>query len=113
MGFDDSINHNPQKKENIMNIRDLEDCNVLRFYPYPHSINDRIMTIKDNGNAEFTRYYNELRNHLIEKYNDCTGKNCEIDNKIVFKVSTRFNNTVFYIGFYDWNISIGFNVVKY
>lgn len=74
------------------------------FYPYPHDVQKRLIAFIDDGESI---YYNNFRNQLIKKFNDC-GIKASSDNKIVFCL--LYYDIPIYIGFYDWTISIGYGV---
>lgn len=91
---------------NTIDIK-IENLKPMEFFPYPHIVTNRIINIKDN--TIYRYYQKELASIFSTKHKK--EINYFIDNKTVFKCLLN-NKTEIYIGFYDWDIQIGFDVKK-
>ena len=78
---------------------------LIKFYPYAHTVTDRILSIQYSEDSVF----NNIENRFIKIFNN-TGIKAYRDNKIVFEVEKN-GKRIFY-GFYDWIYSVGYNVRK-
>lgn len=75
----------------------------VAFYPYTTDVYDCLVKIKYPKDVQYQGFIDDLIK--IFKSADLA---CHSDNKIAFGV--EFKGTVYYIGFYDWTISIGLRV---
>lgn len=94
---------------------DYKNYKPFAFYPYTSSVHNRFIEIDCGGpddRVDKTQFYQALKHECIDRFNKAGIKAYE-DNKTVFgfyAVDSNGFGHKFYIGFYDWRISIGFNV---
>jgi hypothetical protein len=91
-----------------MNIM-LGRLTPVKFYPYAHSVLDRLLYMDNLPEDE----YNDLRASLVILFNNRPPKvtpPATEDNKTVFEVEIVSNKQHVFIGFYDGVIHIGFGV---
>ena len=81
---------------------------IVNFYPYPHTVTNKIISI-DCSSFQAEIDYNVFRRLFCEKAKEKKIK-AHIDNKIVFELKIYYQ-TIF-IGFHDCVFSIGFGVRK-
>lgn len=96
-------------------LNNPEDFKVVEFYSYPTCVINRIVEF-DNGfhddspdNVEDVKDFFEELLKVAEKK---VGKNL-MDNKIAMKIIHTPTNTTFYIGYKDWNWSLGLSLNPY
>lgn len=82
------------------------DIIPVKFYPYKSCVLDRLFEM--DCLKELSGFYQSLERGLVFLFN---SRNIEAheDNKIAFEVKTKVGKSI-YIGFYDWILSIGFQV---
>jgi len=87
----------------------VEQGTPIRFYPYTHGTQRNIFRVNcmDKGREFNDLFYNDMGSLLIKRFCEA-GIKCHRDNKIVFEV--KYSGMSFYIGFYDWCLSIGLYV---
>jgi len=86
----------------------LDNIIPIKFYPYPHVVMKRLISSLPEYSNQSSKYI-WYRKWLSELFNNAGIKNT-IDNKIVFEV--EIEGIHFFIGFYDWVMSIGFGIHK-
>lgn len=99
-----------------MNIlHDPSNFKVLDFYHYPTAVTNRIVEW-DEGFHEGAPGLNEdvkdLFEALIDDLETLLGKSLR-DNKIAMKVLYVPTNTIFYLGYKDWNWCLGLSLNPY
>lgn len=99
-----------------MNIfYDPSEFQVLEFYHYPTCVTGRIVEW-DEGFHEGAPGLNEdvkdLFDTLIDELEYSTGKQLR-DNKVAMKVKYLPTDTIFYLGYKDWNWSLGLSLNPY
>jgi hypothetical protein len=72
----------------------------VEFFHYPSRGTYTLVRVRDCDE----RTYRDLMHDLVDKFNKA-GIACTSDNKITFGL--RYRDTMIYIGFYDWTLSIG------
>ena len=82
----------------------LETAKPVKFYGYSHITRDRIMEFGDK------ELYTETKSELLKRF-IAEGIKAHNDNKIVFEMD--MNGKRIFIGFFDWTMSIGLDVVKW
>jgi hypothetical protein len=91
---------------NTMDLRLIEVSKPIKFYQYPHYVEDRIAAWIPINTDDYLSHQNNLlnlfRHHGIQA--------CR-DNKTAFEVELKGQR--FFIGFFDWCMSIGLSVVKW
>lgn len=75
----------------------------VSFHPYTTFVYDCLVRIQYPKDAQYQGFIDDL----IKVFTSA-GIKCHSDNKIAFGV--EFKGTIYYIGFYDWTISIGLRV---
>lgn len=86
------------------NILFLDNLTPIAFFPYTSGVTDRILEIEYNHNDSV----HLLQLELIDLFNS-VGIKCAPDNKIVFEFYDRNSKKLFYVGFYDNKMSVGFS----
>jgi len=81
-----------------------DNVKPIKFYPYPHSVLDRIHQEDYYENPD-VKY---LREEIVELFKNNGFKGNFIDNKVVFEIEV-YGKRIFY-GFHDWIFSVGFRV---
>ena len=96
-------------------LNNPEDFKVLEVYRYPTAVVRRIVEY-DNGfhvnspnNVEDVK---DLFEELLKVTEKKIGKKL-MDNKVAMKVLYEPTNTIFYIGYKDWNWCLGLELNKY
>ena len=96
-------------------LNDPEDFKVLEFYRYPTAVVRRIVEY-DNGfhatSPDNVEDVKDLFEELLKVAEEKTGKDL-MDNKVAMKVLYVPTNTIFYVGYKDWNWCIGLELNKY
>jgi hypothetical protein len=72
----------------------------VEFFHYPSRCTYALVRVRDCDEST----YRDLMHALVDKFNKA-GIACTSDNKITFGL--RYRDTMIYIGFYDWTLSIG------
>jgi len=72
----------------------------VEFFHYPSTVRYALVRVRDCDEST----YRDLMHALVDKFNTA-GIACTSDNKITFGL--RYRDTMIYIGFYDWTLSIG------
>lgn len=78
---------------------------LVKFYPYAHTVIDRIFSCEYNTNDSIDMF----RKDLHSRFKD-SGLVLHPDNKTVYEVEVE-DISIFY-GFYDWIFSIGLGIRK-
>jgi len=88
---------------------------VKEFYRYPTTVTHRIVEWDEGfhpgGNEDVKNLFNALLSYTADKLNIHIRE--LQDNKIAIKVIYKPTNTIMYIGYKDYNWSIGFDLNKY
>lgn len=96
-------------------LNDPEDFKVLVFYSYPTAVVRRIVEFdtgfhdKSPDNVEDVK---DLFEDLLKVAENTLNKKL-MDNKVAMKVLYKPTNTIFYIGYKDWNWSLGLELNSY
>jgi hypothetical protein len=88
----------------------LEQGTPVAFYPYSHVTFNRILAADVNENDMSQEEYDYLRDQLVRRFRNA-GISCTVDNKVVFEL--HYEGAVFYVGFFDFFMSIGLGVRKW
>lgn len=96
-------------------LNNPEDFEVVEFYHYPTSIVRRIVEY-DTGfhqnSPDNVEDVKDLFDELLKVAEKKVGKSL-MDNKVAMKVIYKPSNTVFYIGYKDWNWCLGLELNRY
>lgn len=84
---------------------DWNELTPIFFWGYTSFVTNRIIQIEYNQHDALDRYHKEL----IDLF-QANGFKAHLDNKTVFEFHHRSKNITIYIGFYDWNFSVGLGV---
>lgn len=99
-----------------MNILyDSSDFEIKEFYYYPTCVVYRIAEWDEGfhkGYSGLNEDVKDLFHELLKEVSEKVGKDLW-DNKIAMKIIHKPTNTVFYIGYKDWNWSIGLGLSPY
>ena len=96
-------------------LNNPEDFTVIEFYKYPTTVIRRIVEFdtgfhdKSPDNVEDVK---DLFEELLKVAEEKTGKKL-MDNKVAMKVIYKPTNTIFYIGYKDWNWALGLELNRY
>lgn len=82
------------------------DIIPVKFYPYKSCVLDRLFEL--DCYLTFSDLFKYIQATLLAIFN-AQGIKAYPDNKIAFEVKTKTGKSI-YIGFYDWILSIGFQV---
>ena len=98
---------------NILNRSD--EFEVKEFYRYPTTVVHRIVEWDEGfheGAPDLCEDVKDLFNDLLKVAEE---KTCLVlmDNKIAMKIVYKPTNTEFYIGYKDWNWSLGLGLNNY
>ena len=80
-------------------------CEVTRFFPYSHIVTERILHM----DYDWENYECWMKD-LVNKYNDTHINQINTGNKIAFECN--LGGKIFYVGFYDGIVLLGFGVRK-
>jgi len=96
-------------------LNDPEDFEVKEFYHYPTAVVRRIVEY-DNGfhndSPDNVEDVKDLFKELLKVAEAKLNKKL-MDNKVAMKVIYKPTNTIFYIGYKDWNWCLGLELNKY
>lgn len=96
-------------------LNDPEDFKILEFYKYPTAVIHRIVEFdtgfhdKSPDNVEDVK---DLFEELLKVAEEKVGKTL-MDNKVAMKVLHIPTNTIFYLGYKDWNWTLGLALNRY
>jgi hypothetical protein len=93
-----------------MNIPLLSQGTPIKFFPYSHATYKRILAWDVSAEDMFLEEYDYLRENLVKRFKNA-GISCTTDNKTVFEL--HYEGTIFYVGFFDFLMSIGLGVRKW
>lgn len=96
-------------------LNDPEDFKVLEFYRYPTAVVRRIVEYDNGfheGSPDNVEDVKDLFEELLKVAEEKLNKKL-MDNKIAMKVIYKPTNTIFYIGYKDWNWSLGLALNPY
>lgn len=96
-------------------LYDADNFDIKEFYRYPTCVVYRIAEYDEGFHPGGDDNIKELFDVLLEETAAKLGKDIrEIrDNKIAMKLVHRPTNTTLYIGYKDWNWSIGLGLSRY
>ncbi len=92
-----------------------DDFEVKEFYKYPTTVVRRIVEWDEGFHKNSRNNVEDVKNlfdDLLKIAEEKTGKDLR-DNKIAMKIIYKPTNTEFYIGYKDWNWSLGLEINKY
>lgn len=96
-------------------LYNADDFDIKEFYRYPTCVVYRIAEYDEGfhpgGNEDVKNLFNALLSYTADKLNIHIRE--LQDNKIAIKVIYKPTNTIMYIGYKDYNWSIGFDLNKY
>ncbi len=96
-------------------LNDPEDFKVVEFYRYPTAVVRRIVEF-DTGfhknSPDNVEDVKDLFEELLKVAEDKAGKEL-MDNKVAMKVIYKPSNTIFYLGYKDWNWTLGLELNRY
>lgn len=85
---------------------------IKEFYSYPTAVVDRIAEWDEGFHPGGEEDVKDLFNVLLENAEIALEKDLH-DNKIAMKVIYKPTNTVMYVGYKDWNWSVGLRLNPY
>lgn len=93
-------------------LNNPENFKVLEFYYYPTVVIRRIVEYDDGFHANSPHNDEDVKDlfeELLKVAEKKIGKKL-MDNKIAIKVLYKPTKTIFYVGYKDWNWSIGLDL---
>lgn len=92
-----------------------DNFELKEFYQYPTTVIHRIVEFDEGFHAnspDNVEDVKELFLELIDKAEAMTNRSLR-DNKVAMRVIYKPTNTEFYIGYKDWNYSLGLSLNSY
>ena len=96
-------------------LNDPEDFKVVEFYRYPTAIVRRIVEFDvgfHKNSPDNVEDVKDLFETLLKETEKKVGKEL-MDNKVAMKVIYKPSNTIFYLGYKDWNWTLGLELNRY
>lgn len=94
---------------------DIDDFEIKEFYRYPTCVVHRIVEFDNGFHKNSPNNVEDVKDFFEEILKVANKKlNTELmDNKIAFKLIHKPTNIVFYLGYKDWNWSLGLALSPY
>ena len=90
----------------VNDLVDIDEVKPVEFHPYRSLVSDKLISVEYDSE---TYLINMFEKDLYELFNS-KGIQCQQDDKVVFECIIR--GIRLYIGFTDWRMSIGFDMIK-
>jgi len=96
----------------FFNINNFE---ILEFYSYPTTIVHRMVEYDEGFHKNSPDNVEDVKDFFedVLKYAENKLGKSLMDNKVAFKILYKPTNTIMYVGYKDWNWTIGLGLNKY